>query len=289
MRYLLWFQTLIHILPFTQILTYIDIHRPWRYKRTHAHYCDVTWTSWRLISPARTFSRYYQRGHRRCILLSLCKGNLSVTGGSPSQWVIDGESISTPWCDHFSWIHWCNWVLRWPWTWDMDQRPINLCWSRWICVGSGVAGRAWCHIRCVLNLPFDWFGVNPINFEAIVRNTDNNCTQITMSCWIVEFKLISRLPHMFFEQGMHRGLINGYDSVNEASMILPRYKFAWRWCKFMRNPTGVNHHLFDKNSSVSMITPQEWKMVVVVRARLTFYLLTFRNKTISILMHILRS
>ena len=154
--------------------------------------------------------------------------------------------------------------MCWLWSRGKSLMPYQVCIKPPVCL-----------VRC-----------KPNQFRSYCEKYRHDCTQFTMSCWIVEFKLISRLPHMFFEQGMHKGLINGYDSVNEPSMILPRYEFALKWCKFMRNPAGVNHHLFDKKSSVSMTTLQEWKMVVGSHTLLAFYVLTFRNKTISILIHI---
>ena len=77
-------------------ITYIDIHRPRRYKENtrtslwrHMSVLASHITGNSVVFPT-TFSGYYQRGHHRCILLSLCKRNPPVTGGSPSQWVIDG-------------------------------------------------------------------------------------------------------------------------------------------------------------------------------------------------------
>ena len=62
------------------------------------HYSDVTWASQRLRSSAtRMFIQQFRitlKKNQRSTLLALCEGNPPVTGGFPSQWTSNAESVS---------------------------------------------------------------------------------------------------------------------------------------------------------------------------------------------------
>ena len=84
----------------------------------HWCYYDVTWTAWRLKSPAtplfvRLFVRVRIKENSKLRVTGLCEENPPITGEFPAQKASNAENGSISWRQHASvlWYHTFWWLL----------------------------------------------------------------------------------------------------------------------------------------------------------------------------------